>query len=339
MILPGCAPGRDTLNGMSTRTKSASGSASGRHGTNPWKPNQHGAWPMIAIPVVVGLFWMLKVWDTLNPVDRGDGMDGTAGMVLTFLAVTIAWVAGYHAFFALGIWMKARNATLRNASRTPTLVYGVIAGAAAIVALLLQPHLLWWSVVFVPLVAIAIYETWRGTPRSLLSGVATTAASAFIVPVAATVGLGASRPVSGGVTWTSNLFTTEVVDAVPAAVWVTVAWLLLYTVGTVPYVKTMIRKKGDQSWLIGSQVYHLLALVAVVATFPVKYLHWAAWLVAVVAFAVALWRSRAIPASAAAGNPWPPKKVGVREAPLHAAVALACLMAALFYDGPLMLFI
>ncbi|HIW91593.1 MAG TPA: YwiC-like family protein [Candidatus Corynebacterium avicola] len=328
---------------MSKKAKQASGSkaakGSKKHGTNPWKPNQHGAWPMIVIPVIVGVFWMLKVWDTLLPVDRGDGLRGTAGMWLAYLAVTVAWVVGYHAFFAAGIWMKARNATLKKASRTPMLVYGAIAGVAAVIALLLQPHLLWWVFVFGPLIAIAVYETWRGTPRSLLSGVATTAASTFIVPVGATIGLGASRPVSGGVTWTSNLFTTDVVEAVPSAVWVTVFWLLLYTVGTVPYVKTMIRKKGDQAWLIGSQVFHLVALIAVLATFPVRHLHWAAWLVAVVAFAVALWRSRAVPASAAAGNPWPPKKVGVREAPLHAAVAVACLMAALLYDGPLMLFI
>jgi hypothetical protein len=39
------------------------------------------------------------------------------------------------------------------------------------------------------------------------------------------------------------------------------------------------------------------------------------------------------------GTPWPPKKVGIREIPLHAGVAVAAVMAALFYDGPLILFI
>ncbi|MGO1948441.1 MAG: YwiC-like family protein [Mycobacteriaceae bacterium] len=310
-----------------------------KSGINPWKPNQHGAWPMVAIPPVIGIFWCLKVWDTLTGADRADGLSGTTGMVLAYLAVTVAWVVGYHAFFALGIWIRARNGTVRRAAVTPSLVYGVVAAVAALAAVLLQTHLLWWVVVFGPLTAIAVYETWRGTPRSLASGVATTAASVFIIPVGATIGLGASAPVSGGVTWTSNLFTTEVVDALPAAVWVTTAWLLLYTVGTIPYVKTMIREKGNNAWLVGSQIFHLFALVLVAASIAVDHVHWAAWIVAVVVSAAALWRSRAVPASAASGTPWPPKKVGTREIPLHAGVALACIMAALLFSGPLVLFI
>jgi hypothetical protein len=306
---------------------------------NPWVPNQHGAWPMVTIPPLVGLFWCLKIWDSVSPVDRADGLHGTTGMVLTFLAVTVAWVVGYLAFFAGGILMRARNTTMRRRAVAPTAVYGAVAGLAAVVALVLQPHLLWWSFVFLPLVAVAVYETWRGTPRSLASGVATTAASVFVVPVAATIGLGASLPVSGGVTWTSNLFTAAVVDALPPAVWVSFFWLLLYTVGTVLYVKTMIRRRGDRAWLLGSQIFHLAAVVIVVATVAVRYVHWAAWAVAVVVFVAALWRSRAVPASAAAGTPWPPKKVGIREMPLHAGVAVAGIMAALLYDGPLILFI
>ncbi|MGN0095929.1 MAG: YwiC-like family protein [Corynebacterium sp.] len=306
---------------------------------NPWVPNQHGAWPMVAIPPLVGLFWCLKIWDAVSPADRGDGVHGTAGMVLTFFAVTVAWVVGYLAFFAGGILMRARNATMRGRAVAPTLLYGAVAGLAAVLALILQPHLLWWAFVFLPLIAIAVYETWRGTPRSLASGVATTAASVFIVPVAATIGLGASNPVSGGVTWTSNLFTPKVVEALPTAVWVSFLWLLLYTVGTIFYVKTMIRKKGDPGWLAASQIFHLAALIVVVATVGARYVHWAAWIVAVAVFAVALWRSRAVPASAAKGTPWPPKKVGIREMPLHAGVAVAAVMAALFYDGPLILFI
>ena len=306
---------------------------------NPWVPNQHGAWPMVAIPPLVGLFWCLKIWDAVSPADRGDGLHGTAGMVLAFLAVAVAWVVGYLAFFAGGILMRARNATMRGRAVTPTLLYGAVAGLAAVLALVLQPHLLWWAFVFLPLIAVAVYETWRGTPRSLASGVATTAASVFIVPVAATIGLGASIPVSGGVTWTSNLFTPKVVEALPTAVWVSFLWLLLYTVGTIFYVKTMIRKKGDPGWLAASQIFHLAALIVVVATVSARYVHWAAWIVAVAVFAVALWRSRAVPASAAKGTPWPPKKVGIREMPLHTGVAVAAVMAALFYDGPLILFI
>jgi hypothetical protein len=121
---------------------------------NPWVPNQHGAWPMVAIPPLVGLFWCLKIWDAVSPVGpRATDVHGTAGMVLAFLAVTVAWVVGYLAFFAGGILMRARNATMRRRAVAPT------AGLrrrrrprGRYSRSILQPHLLWWAFVFLPLV-------------------------------------------------------------------------------------------------------------------------------------------------------------------------------------------
>ena len=212
------------------------GKKSGRgRGITPWHPNQHGAWPMIVIPVIVGLFWGITLWDTVPAGDRGSGLHGSGGMWLTFLTITVAWVVGYHAFFAGGLWLTGRrsgNARVTADARRPTLVYGAVTLVAVIVSVVLQPHLLWWAVIFVPLTVIALFEVNRGTPRSLIAGVAETVASAFLIPVLTTVGIGSAAPVGTGITLTRSLFSTEVVTAVPTAAWVSAAWLALYQVGT-----------------------------------------------------------------------------------------------------------
>ena len=322
------------------------GKKSGRsRGITPWHPNQHGAWPMIVIPVIVGLFWGITLWDTVPAEDRGSGLHGSGGMWLTFLTVTVAWAVGYHAFFAGGLWLTGRrsgNARVTADARRPTLVYGAVTLVAVIVSVLLQPHLLWWAVIFVPLTVIALFEVNRGTPRSLIAGVAETVASAFLIPVLTTVGIGSAAPVGTGITLRRSLFSTEVVTAVPTAAWVSAAWLALYQVGTVLYVKTMIRKKGDATWLTGSIVYHAVALVIVILTVTAEHLALLPWIVAVVVFAWCLWRSRAVPrdaASGASGTTWTPKKVGMVEIPVTVGVAVACSAAAWLYDGPLVLWV
>lgn len=316
-----------------------------RRGITPWRPNQHGAWPMIIVPVIVGLFWGITLWDIVPAADRGSGLRGSGGMWLTYLTVTVAWVVGYLTFFAGGLWLTGRrsgNARVTGEARRPTLLYGSVTLVAVVVSVLLQPHLLWWAVVFVPLTAIALSEVNRGTPRSLIAGAAETVASAFIIPALATVGIGSAEPVSSGITLTRSLFSTDVISAVPAAAWVSAAWLGLYQVGTVLYVKTMIRKKGDPAWLNGSIVYHAVALVVVLGTVTVDLLGLLPWILAVIVFAWCLWRSWAVPrdaASGASGTTWTPKKVGTVEIPVTVAVAVACSAAAWLYDGPLVLWV
>jgi hypothetical protein len=314
-------------------------------GITPWRPNQHGAWPMIVIPVIAGLFWGITLWDIIPAGSRGSGLHGSGGMWLTYLTVAVAWIVGYHAFFAGGLWLTGRrsgNARVTGEARRPTLVYGAVTLVAVIVSVLLQPHLLWWAVVFVPLTVIAVAEVNRGTPRSLIAGIAETVASAFILPVFATVGIGSSEPVGSGVTLTRNLFSSDVISAVPAAVWAAAGWLALYQVGTVLYVKTMIRKRGEPAWVTASVVYHAVALVIVLVSVKTDRLAVLPWLLAVIVFAWCLWRAWAVPrdaASGASGTTWTPKKVGMTEIPVTVGVALACSAVAWLYDGPLVLWV
>lgn len=323
-------------------------SRSSRSSSRFWRPDQHGAWPMIISPVLVGLGWLVGLRSILGdtgPDALAHGFHGGAGTALTALSVTVAWVVGYLTFFAGGKLLQARasgNARIRQEARTPALVYGAVTVIAAVVAVLLQPHLLWWAVVFVPLTLIALAEIRRGTPRSLIAGVAETLASAFVVAVLASVGVGGAAPVVDGITLTSRFFSAAVIEAVPGAVWVTVLWLALYQVGTVLYVKTMIRKKGDHAWWVGSVVFHAAAVLAGLLSLTGDDLAVFPWLIAVVVLGWALWRAYAVPKDATSASPkttWTPKKVGMAEIPVVVGITVAGLLAALMYDGPLVLFI
>lgn len=88
--------------------------------------------------------------------------------------------------------------------------------------------------------------------------------------------------------------------------------ICLYFVGTVIYVKTLIRERGSRRWLNLSYGYHaLLVLLCVVGGW---------WAAAVIALAL-LARAVAVP-----GRGWTPKRVGLTEIVSTTAVALVALL-------------
>lgn len=88
--------------------------------------------------------------------------------------------------------------------------------------------------------------------------------------------------------------------------------ICLYFVGTVIYVKTLIRERGSRLWLNLSYGFHaaLTALCLLAG--------W--WVLAVVALALLI-RAIAVP-----GRGWTPKRVGLTEIVSTTAVALAALL-------------
>ena len=210
------------------------------------------------------------------------------------VATTFTWLCGYFAFFAATVWLRARRASRHL---PPVLTYTALTAVAGIITVLIDAHQLRWVPVIAPLAAIAIWETYQRRPRSLLSGVVTVAASGLMVPVVA----GAS-PKS----------------------WAMAAIFVGYFVGTVPYVKTMIRNRGQRSWLWGSIGFHVF-LVGAAA--------WGTWVwpgsqlispwVVVVA-AIALAKAIIMPLLSVRGQrPLAPKYVGGIDALISIAVVWA----------------
>lgn len=274
-----------------------------RHGISPWVPNQHGAWAMLISPAALGLV------SGITATVLADAPSYHPFVVLP--AVLVAWFFGYFAFFAFGLAAKARNPKRRAGYLRPVYVYGAISLVGIAVALLLQPRLMWWALPFAPLVAVAVWETLQGRPRSALSGVSTVVASALLLPAMTAVGAGEGF-----------------IGEVPDIIWVCMAFLALYFSGTIPFVKTMIRERNNPVYLKISIGYHVVALLIVIglAVWAGK---WVAGVLAVLTMVVALGRAVGIPWSARHGEPWTARRVGMAEVPVL-LIACAAVLAAIF---------
>ncbi|MBO9570037.1 MAG: YwiC-like family protein [Cellulomonas iranensis] len=193
-----------------------------------------------------------------------------------------AWLVGYLAYHAAGIWLRSGR---RARYRRPVVAYGG-AGATLLVALVASaPRLLLWAPAFAVLLGVSLVASLRRADRSWWNDTVTILAAALLAPVAA--GLGATA-------------------VAPARLWTATAVLAAYFLGTVPYVKCLIRDRDDPRVRRLSVAYH--AALAVGAW----WVHPALGVVAVLLLARAVvvpWR-------------WP----HVRPAPLGAGEVVATLV-------------
>lgn len=244
---------------------SSARSGRGRRGPG-WVPNQHGAWAMLATPLLVGTLASSPGW--------------------IHLALAAFWFAGYFAFFATGLWLKAAR---RPRFLPPVRAYAVLAGALGALTLALAPGLLRWAPLFAVPLTVGLVASARRDERSLWSGVATSAGSSLMTLVAYDAG--------GGADW--------------ARAWVLTAVLAAYFTGTVLYVKTMIRERDDERYHWLSALAHAAATVGMTAVDP--------WLVIV--FALLTIRAAVLPAFRLA-----PRVVGIGEVVATVVVGVSALL-------------
>lgn len=234
---------------------------------------------MVIIPLVVGVV--------------------LAGAQPIHIPLAVAWLSGYFAFFAAGLWLKAAPRR-RRTYLAPLGTYGAISGIATLLVVAWQPAVLRAAVAYVPLIAIAVWEAYHKRPRSILSGEATTLASAALVPVCA-------MAVRAPINWTATIL------------------LALNFCGTIFYIKTLIRQRGSRSYYLGSIAYHAAALCAAVALTHNQEPSWVAWGSAAV-FAVLLARAIIAPLPAFRGQPtMSPKQAGRMEAAFTVAVVVLAI--------------
>lgn len=199
-----------------------------------WLPNQHGAWAMLTVPLVVGA------------VLAGRSSVGPAAWLIP---LAIAEFAGYFAFNALGLWLHARPGR-RAAFHPPMIAYGVLTGLAAIAVLALGGMpLLGWLPAAVVLAGSAIWLSSRKQDRSVASGLITTA-------MAVGVGLVVRFPAP------ASIVGDRLATGADLAVFIA---LFGYYAGTVWHVKSLIRKWGDPVARRNSALWHLVFLVLAVA--------------------------------------------------------------------------
>lgn len=129
-----------------------------------WFPRQHGAWAMLAVPLLLGI--------------------AATAASPWHLLLAVAAVAGYLAAATAQAWLRAR----RNPAFVPALaVYGGLGAIAALILLAAFPALALAAVVVVPAGALVIGGARPGTPRALVNSLAQSAIALVLVPAAAWV--------------------------------------------------------------------------------------------------------------------------------------------------------
>lgn len=248
----------------------------------------------------------------LAPILVGSILGGFAWQQLL---LTVTALIGFQFYDVLSLWIlsvapRPRNRTAtgklrleRGKKYLPALLsYATLFVGSAVALILREPSLLWFGLALVPLVLASLQQTWTGSPRSFLARSSMITAACLLMPMATMLG-------------------TRVPDW--RHIWIFAIVLAVYFIGTIAYVKTMIRERGNPTWLRFSLTYHavLVALAAVGAALGVA----SPWLAAV--FAVLLLRAWLFPyLSARRPHPIKPVVFGSTEFLFCGAVAAALLL-------------
>jgi hypothetical protein len=161
-----------------------------------------------------------------------------------------AWLAAYCTYFAATQWLRSGR---RARYRPPVLGYAAATAVLGVPLLITHPALLRWAPAFAVLLGVSLAYAARRADRSYGNDLVTIAAAVLLTPVAA--GLGA---VPTG-WWPPG--------ADDPRAWAAAGLLAAYLVGTVPYVKSMIRERDRPATYRVSVGYHaVLAVTAVCLT-------------------------------------------------------------------------
>lgn len=210
------------------------------------------------------------------------------------------WLFGYFDFFAIGQWLRSR---FKPRYRAAVITYTAIAAVFGIALVIRAPHLIVWVPAFLPLIIVTFWASWKRKDRSMLNDLVTVAAASLMLAVSFDLAVGA-----------------ESVNWRPA--WLATLFIFGYFVGTVFYVKTNIRERGDARWLGASVGWHVAFSVVAVTTAIGGYVspwHAVVWLVlSIRAFAVPKYGEK---------NGWlTAKQVGVGEIVFSVLVAVTVLI-------------
>lgn len=252
-----------------------------------WVPNQHGAWAMLVVPFVAGV--ILRARD--------------AALAPYLASLFVFWMLGYFAFFAASVWLKA-PARRRPRLVPPLVTWTVLAAVAGVVTLLLAgPGILGWVPFYLPLLLPALWLAAQRRERATIGGALTIAAASLMGLVAR-------------YTAPADLLA----DPDAARPLLVVSLLFAYFFGTVLYVKTNIRERGNPRFLAASVAWHagftlVATVLAAVASQP---LWWAVFFAATTVRAFVV--PRLVPAPSAA-------RIGFLEVAFSAAALLGIALA------------
>ena len=230
---------------------------------------------------------------------------GFAWIQLPLLAF---WLVGYFAFFATSQWLRSGR---RAKWFPPVRFYALLVSALGLLLVVLEPSLIWWAPGFALPAGVGLWAAAHRRDRDLLVGLTTVIGSSLMTVVAYEAGDTAQTAAP----WASGAW-----DHRP---WLLAAVQAAYFGGTVFYVKSVIRERGNRTFFLWSIAFHLLCLLGCVwAALEVDSRWW--WLAAI--FAVLLGRAGWVWKLVTDGRRITPKAIGIAEAVATITVSLCSLV-------------
>ncbi len=233
-----------------------------------------------------------------------------AGPTWRHALLLVAWLVAYCAFSATGLWLRSG----RRARYVPPMRFHVIATAVIGGALLaVAPGLVRWGPLYAVLLAVSLASSVRRADRSWLNDAVTVLAAMGMTVVS--VGLVGGWPPG----WLPP-------GADEGTAWQAAGLLTGYFFGTVPYVKSLIRDRGDRVVLAVSVGWHAALVAAAAAWLEITVANGGATGWAVLPLAVAtglLLRATLVPRR----RPWPSARaIGLGEVAATLVVTVAAVL-------------
>ncbi len=199
---------------------------------NPWIPTQYGAWALLLLPIMTAYGRAIRLHD-FSPF---------------YLPATVAMISAYLAFNAYSVAISMRPHRRSYAMRV-VWIYSSLLIIAGLITAIMNPSILWWTILAAPVVAVALRSVQSRRERSISSGIST-----LILASGTFIALRIGDP--------SVIFTSER----PAYLIQEIALFIViicYEIGTVFHVKSLIRERLSRRAALRSAIYHLISFTIV----------------------------------------------------------------------------
>lgn len=246
-----------------------------------WIPNQHGAYMMLLIPPIVGIF-----------------LSGLDWKQLLFLSL---WIVSYFSFFSFSRWFKSGR---KERYFPPVKNCGILFVILGSLCIALMPPILPWAFLFIPVAGISIFEAYRRRPESLLARTTSVISTGLAGLVSYDIGINFWHSyqfpfwIGHEQTEVEPIWVANSTHTLSGWNWVilVMVYLTIYFWSTIIFVKTLGREKDSFGYYFFSVASHsaILLLMGVFIVFRwmphAVFLVW--FMLSLRAIVIPLWNKR-----------------------------------------------
>lgn len=231
-----------------------------------WLPDQKGAWVMVVVPFLSGAVG--------------------GGFTWQHIPLFALWISSYALFYVLGVWISSQR-QLRF--RPPVIAWGSIGTSLGVLNLWLCGALVPWTLLFIPLVSLALWAILHHRNRTLLARSIEVITAGLMCLVAWDAGTRIHGPFGSvvsdlGIVPIASITLADLPrwGVIPTllltpyalkAVAVTVA-LTYYFWSTIPFVKSLVRERSSHAYAVLAKSAQWVGLAAAVIAWACKVFDW-----------------------------------------------------------------